>query len=104
MKFLECPVCQKQAAKAWQLFIAVFWISRSCINCQAKLRLDFKTFSWIACFVIAGVAVGNLLTKVFSIENDLLPIVVLVLFILIPIFMGKRLFEERKPKKVDDDA
>jgi len=98
MKLLECPVCQKPATKAWQIFIAVFWISRSCINCNTKLRLDFKTFSWIACYIIAGVIVANMLRKLFSIENDLLPIGILIVFILIPIFMGKRLYEEKKPK------
>ena len=98
MKFLECPVCKKPATKAWQIFVAVFWISRSCINCNTKLKSDFKTFSWIAFFVIAGVVVANLLEKVFSIENELYPIVILIVFILIPIFMGRRLFEEKKTK------
>jgi len=103
MKFLECPVCQKPATKAWQIFVAVFWIARSCINCNAKLKLDFKTSSWMACFLIAGVIVANLFENVFSIENDLYPIGILTVFILIPIFMGKRFFEERA-KKVDDNA
>ena len=95
---LRCPVCQKQAAKGWEIFFAPFWIARLCRHCRAKLKLNYDTMFMLFGFMVAGIIVATIVDKLFSVEADLFSAALVVIFTLVPIFLGKRLFAEKNIK------
>ena len=98
MKSLECPVCHEQSAKAWDLFFFAFWISRSCRHCKTRLRINFKTAYMVFWCWVGGLIVCYFVDKAFSVETDFVLGICLLLIMLVPIFVGKRLFSEREVK------
>ena len=57
MKGLECPNCEKQVLRLWELFIFIspFWITRTCRNCSKKVKFDFNVVIQILFSIILGV-------------------------------------------------
>ena len=107
MKLLECPHCKKQAFKLWEIFIfpSGFWLGRKCRHCNKQVRINYNTvYSFVICLII-GIILANVVDKLFSIKSDIVSIAILILFINIPLFLGKRLFlEEVSTETLQDNG
>jgi len=94
MKGFECPHCNKDVLKFWELFIffSPFWLTRSCRNCNHKIKFDFNVVAQILIFFILGVIFGRIINIFFSIDFFFFNAVILLSFAYIPFLLGKRLF------------
>jgi len=100
MKGMDCPKCGQQVLKLWEFFIfpSPFWLSKRCRNCSAKVGFDFNTvYQIILCFILAMLARG-LIDRIVSFEFVLFDVVILIVFILIPFYRGKKLFLLKEEK------
>jgi prepilin signal peptidase PulO-like enzyme (type II secretory pathway) len=94
MRLFECFECKRQAVPIWELFIypSRFWLTRKCRHCESPLKFDFNTVFLIAAFMILGIVILNVIEKLFSMDMGLFGIIIFLLFTLIPVFKGRRLF------------
>ena len=94
MKGLECPNCREQVLKLWEFFIfpSPFWLTKRCRNCNIKVGFDYNVVYQVVLFFILAMIVGWLIETVISFEFILIDVAILLFFILVPFFMGKKLF------------
>ena len=94
MKGLECPYCEKQVLRLWELFIFVspFWLTRTCRNCSNKVKFDFNVIIQIFVSIILGVIFGRIINIFISVDSFLFNAFLLISFAYIPFLLGKKLF------------
>jgi len=98
MKGLECPYCEKQVLRLWELFIFIspFWLARACRNCSNKVKFDFNVVIQILFSIISGVIFGRIINSFIAIDFFLFNAFLLISFAYIPLLLGKKLFIIKK--------
>ena len=96
MRSLECPNCKNQVCEFWEILIlpSRFWLKKRCRHCDERIRFNPTTILWLVGFLVIGIGVSNILSKLLSIESELFGVVVFVLFTCYPLAAGKKLFSQ----------
>ncbi len=91
---LLCPNCKKKAARAWELFFlfSPFMIKGQCRHCGKYIKINYNTLKWILISFVSCFIIGNIIKFIFLIKFILFDISFMIIFILLPFLLGKRLF------------
>ncbi len=93
MNYLECPYCKEDVIRFWELFIpSPFWLRKSCRHCNKKVSFNFNTIMLIVFSLLAAIVLCNIIDGVFLINLGIFGVGIVIFFVFIPFFLGKKLF------------
>lgn len=93
MRYLECPYCKEDVIRFWELFFpSSFWLHKSCRHCNKKVCFNFNTIMLIVFSLLAAIILCNIIDSVFLINMGIFGVGIVILFVYLPFFFGKKLF------------
>ena len=98
MRGLECPYCDKQVSKLWEIFVlfSPFWINRRCMYCNHKVRLNPKTLTKVLLTICLCIIFRMIIDKIISFDFILFDVFLYIFFIYLPFFFGSKLFIKKE--------
>lgn len=95
-KPFSCPYCNKNVANIWEIIVlfSPLWDRRECRHCSKDIIVNHNTLKWILISLVFCFILANLLKNFFSIASLVYDIISIFVFLLLPFFLGKKLFKK----------